>query len=96
MEVNNELVDKLATLAKLSFTEIEKESIKNDLQKLIVFIEKMAEVDTADVEPLLHITSAKNIFREDKIQGTITVNEALKNATINDGEFFKVPTVIKK
>jgi aspartyl-tRNA(Asn)/glutamyl-tRNA(Gln) amidotransferase subunit C len=96
MEVNDQLIEKLAHLARLSFTDEEKESIKTDLQRMISFIHKMEEVNTDDVEPLLHITEAKNILRKDEVKGTVTTAEAMKNAPLNDGHFFKVPKVIRK
>ncbi|MEO5943622.1 MAG: Asp-tRNA(Asn)/Glu-tRNA(Gln) amidotransferase subunit GatC [Ferruginibacter sp.] len=96
MEVNDTLVDKLANLAKLSFNEKEKQDIKNDLQKMIGFINKLQEVNTQNVEPLLHMTGNTNVMRDDKAEQTISNEEALKNAPANDGIFFKVPKVIKK
>jgi aspartyl-tRNA(Asn)/glutamyl-tRNA(Gln) amidotransferase subunit C len=96
MEVNDTLVDKLANLAKLSFNEKEKQDIKNDLQKMIGFINKLQEVNTENVEPLLHMTGNINVMRDDKAEQTISKKEALKNAPANDGTFFKVPKVIKK
>ena len=96
MEINDELVDKLATLARLSFNADEKESIKADLSKMISFVEKLNEVDTTGVEPLLHITKETNIMREDVVIQTITREEALKNAALKDNQFFKVPKVIQK
>ena len=96
MEVNDTLVDKLANLARLKFDEIEKESIKNDLQKMIRFVEKLNELDTTGVEPLLHMSDNINILRADEVKGSITREAGLQNAAIHDEQFFKVPKVIKK
>jgi aspartyl-tRNA(Asn)/glutamyl-tRNA(Gln) amidotransferase subunit C len=96
MEVNDALVDKLAQLAKLKFNASEKEEIKNDLQKMIAFIEKLNELDTTGVEPLLHMTDETNVLREDEVKGSISREEAMKNAPSHDEQFFKVPKVIKK
>jgi aspartyl-tRNA(Asn)/glutamyl-tRNA(Gln) amidotransferase subunit C len=96
MEVNDALIDKLAHLARLKFEDSEKEEIKNDLQKMIAFVEKLNELDTTGVEPLLHMTDEINSLREDEIKGSISRDEALKNAPEQDGQFFKVPKVIKK
>jgi len=51
MEVNDAMVDKLAHLARLKFEAADKEEIKNDLQKMIAFVEKLNELDTTGVEP---------------------------------------------
>ena len=96
MEVNDELVDKLANLARLQFNETEKQSIKTYLQKMIQFVEKLNELDTAGVEPLLHMSDGVNVLREDEAKGSIERSEGLKNAPVQDGVFFKVPKVIKK
>lgn len=96
MEVNDELVDKLANLARLRFEQTEKAEIKKDLQKMISFIEKLNELDTAGVEPLLFMTDEANVLREDEVKGSITRQEGLLNAPLKDEQFFKVPKVIKK
>jgi len=96
MEVNNEMVDKLAHLARLQFDEVEKASIKTDLQRMIRFVEKLNELDTTGVEPLLHMSDNVNVLREDEVKGSIGRTEGLKNAPVQDGVFFKVPKVIKK
>jgi aspartyl-tRNA(Asn)/glutamyl-tRNA(Gln) amidotransferase subunit C len=96
MEVNDEMVDKLANLARLQFNAAEKQSIKTDLQKMIRFVEKLNELDTTGVEPLLHMSDNVNVLREDEVKGSIDRKEGLKNAPEQDGVFFKVPKVIKK
>lgn len=94
MEVNDELVEKLAHLSRLRFNEQEKQEIKKDLQKMIAFVEKLNELDLDHVEPLLHMSEEVNVLREDSITGMVSRDEALKNAPVQDGEFFKVPRVI--
>jgi aspartyl-tRNA(Asn)/glutamyl-tRNA(Gln) amidotransferase subunit C len=96
MEVTDALVDKLANLARLKFDLPEKEAIKNDLQKMIQFVEKLNELDTTGVEPLLHMSSNVNVLRADEVKGSITREAGLQNAAIHDDQFFKVPKVIKK
>lgn len=96
MEVNDDLVDKLAKLSRLHFSEAEKPVIKKDLERMIGFIEKLQEVDTEGVEPLLHMSPVKNIQRADEVYGQLTAEQALKNAANHDGKFFRVPKVIKK
>jgi aspartyl-tRNA(Asn)/glutamyl-tRNA(Gln) amidotransferase subunit C len=96
MEVNDALVDNLANLARLTFSEQEKAEIKGDLQRMIAFVEKLKEVDTANTEPLLHMTDAMNVYREDTVKGSMNKQEALANAPAADDNYFKVPKVIKK
>ena len=96
MEVNDALVEKLARLARLRFNPAEKQAIQHDLQRMIGFVEKLNELDLEAVEPLLHMTPDVNVLREDEVKGSVTREEALKNAPAHDGTFFKVPTVIRK
>ncbi len=96
MEVNDEMITNLSRLARLEFNEEEKDEIKKDLQKMISFIEKLNELDTTGVEPLLHMSGNVNVLREDEVKGTIDRQEALMNAPLHDEQFFKVPKVIKK
>jgi len=96
MEVELSLVDKLATLAKLQFEPTEKEAIRADLEKILGFMEKLNELDTTGVEPLVYISDAANVLREDDIIQTTTQQEALLNAPAQDGTYFKVPKVINR
>ena len=96
MEVNDALVEKITNLARLKFDDSEKEAIKNDLQKMIQFVEKLNELDTTGVEPLLHMSDNVNVLREDEVKGSLSREEGLKNAATHDDQFFKVPKVIKK
>jgi len=95
MEVNDALVDKLAHLARLKFNDAEKQEIKTDLQRMIIFVEKLNELDLGGVEPMLHMSDEVNVLREDEVKGSVSRLEALKNAPSHDEQFFKVPKVIK-
>ena len=88
MEVTDAMIDKLAQLSRLQFTHTEKEEIKNDLQRMIAFVDKLKELNLDGVEP--------SLFMSDEIKGSVSREEALKNAPLHDGQFFKVPKVIKK
>ena len=96
MEVSPQLIDQLAHLSRLYFTDEEKASVQQDLQKMVAFVEQLNEVDTTGVEPLLHMGGMVNVFREDEVIQTITREEALSNTPGASNEYFSVPTVIKK
>lgn len=96
MEVNDLLVQKLARLSRLSFTDSEKTAIQSDLERIIKFVQKMEEVNTHHFEPLLHMSHALNVGRKDSVIGTTNHETALLNAKQHDQQFFLVPKVIKK
>ena len=66
MEVNDELVEKLAHLSRLEFNSIEKAEIKNDLQRMIVFVDKLNELNLDGVEPQLFMSDEVNVLRGDE------------------------------
>jgi aspartyl-tRNA(Asn)/glutamyl-tRNA(Gln) amidotransferase subunit C len=96
MQVDDALIAKLSRLSMLDFNEAEKEEIKADLVKMIGFVDKLRELDTSGIEPLLHMSGNNNMLREDEVKNMLTQEEALKNSPLHDSHFFKVPKVIKK
>lgn len=90
------MIDNLAHLARLQFSDEEKAELQKDLQSMIAFVEKLNEIDTTGVEPLLHMSGNINVLRNDEVKNCITHEEALLNAPVKDDTFFKVPKVIKK
>lgn len=96
MQVDDALIDKLSRLSMLQFNDEERAEIKTDLQKMISFVDKLKEIDTTGVAPLLHLNSPDMALREDVCGNILTQKEALENAPHTDGVYFKVPKVIKK
>lgn len=95
MEVNDALVKKIAHLSRLQFSDTETAETKTDLQKMIVFVEKLNELNLDGIEPLLHMSEEVNVLREDEAKASISRKEGFKNAPLHDEQFFKVPKVIK-
>lgn len=96
MEVTAALTDHLAHLSRLHFSEEEKGEIQKDLEKMVAFVEALAQVDTSGVEPLMHIGQSINVLRADEVQGSISQEQALRNASGTGTAFFQVPKVIRK
>lgn len=96
MEITDEIVDHIAHLARLEFNGDDKENIKSDLTKIIGFVDQLNAVDTEGVEPLIFMTDAINVLREDVYEPSITQEEALKNAPNKDSDYFKIAKVLKK
>ena len=94
MKIDNEMVDRIAALAYLRFKDEEKEQIRADLERILNFIEKLNELDTSDVEPLIYLSYSKKALREDGPVEQIDRSDALLNAPDSDGEYFLVPKVI--
>ncbi|MBI2618976.1 MAG: Asp-tRNA(Asn)/Glu-tRNA(Gln) amidotransferase subunit GatC [Ignavibacteriales bacterium] len=87
-------VEHIAALAKLEFSNEEKEKFTHQLNQILNYVEKLKELDTENVEPLSHVIELSNRFREDKAESGLTPEEALQNAPSRTEKFFKVPKVI--
>lgn len=96
IQITDDLVDHLANLSRLKIDEKTRDTVKKDLQDIIGFMDKLEELDTTGVEPLLHISGRTNVLRADEIKGSCSPEEALANAPKTDGHFFEVPKVIQK
>lgn len=94
MSVTLQDVHKIARLARLEFGDEEKETITHQMNDILRHIEKLNELDTSAVEPLLHVIELSNVFREDVVKPSLPVNDALKNAPSTFDSFFTVPKVI--
>lgn len=94
--ITNEIIDKLAHLARLEFDGEEKENIKADLSRIVGFCEKLQELPTDGVEPLIYMSNETNRLREDEVAGMLPKEEALKNAPSHDSDYFKVPKFVEK
>ena len=96
MEVNNKLIQDIAKLSKLKFDDSAEEKMKVDLEKMLDFVDKLNEIDTEGVDPLIYMSEEVNVLREDKVTEETSQKDALKNAPEKDSDYFKVPTVLKK
>jgi len=96
MKIDKDTVDKIAHLARLEITGQEREELIAEMSQILSFMDKLNEVDTSGIEPLVYMTDEVNVFREDVVQHPITHEEALKNAPEHNEDFFLVPKVIKK
>ncbi|HEX2607887.1 MAG TPA: Asp-tRNA(Asn)/Glu-tRNA(Gln) amidotransferase subunit GatC [Flavisolibacter sp.] len=96
MQVDDALIDKLSRLSMLHFSDAERIEIRSDLEKMIGFVDKLKELDTTGITPLLHMTQETNILRDDTPGPMLSREEALLNAPLTDGIYFQVPKVIKK
>jgi aspartyl-tRNA(Asn)/glutamyl-tRNA(Gln) amidotransferase subunit C len=96
MQIDDETIDKLAHLARLEFSSDSKEEIKKDLNRILSFVEKLNELDTDNVEPLVYMTKEHNVLREDEDVISVSKQDALKNAPQKDSDYFRVPKVMER
>jgi aspartyl-tRNA(Asn)/glutamyl-tRNA(Gln) amidotransferase subunit C len=95
MTIDEETVDKIAHLARLELSGNEKLDMIKDMNKVLGFMDKLNEIDTTGIEPLVYMTDEVNVFREDVVKQEITHEEALMNAPKHDDDYFLVAKVIE-
>lgn len=96
MKIDQKKVQELAHLCKLEFEGENVEKMRLDLEKIVAMCEKLNDLNTDGIEPLIYMTENVNLFREDEVKQTITHEEALKNAPSKDSDFFRVPKFIEQ
>jgi aspartyl-tRNA(Asn)/glutamyl-tRNA(Gln) amidotransferase subunit C len=94
MPLNTEHVEYVARLSRLELTEEEKGRFAAQLDSILGFIEKLNELDTEDVEPLVHIAPERNVFREDSVGDSLSREDATRNAPSRRDGLFQVPRII--
>lgn len=96
MKIDRSTVEKIAHLSRLELSPEEKEGMISDMNRILEFMDKLSEVNTDHVEPLIYLTDEVNVYRKDVLKQEITVEEALSNAPKQDGRYFRVAKVINK
>ena len=95
MKIDHTLIEKLAKLSQLDFSQEAKSKMEQDLNKILAFVDELNTLNTDDIEPLVYINEEVNKLREDKVGKHLPKEKALKNAPEKDSDYFKVPTVLK-
>src|ERR1700758_784791 len=107
MKVTEKDVAYVADLANLELTEQERGRMLRDLNSILDYIERLNELDTANVPPMTQVSlaatgselSPADATREDIVEGlrkSLPHEVALANAPDSDGTFFRVPKVIER
>jgi aspartyl-tRNA(Asn)/glutamyl-tRNA(Gln) amidotransferase subunit C len=94
MNIDKDTVDKVAHLARLELNPEETETMIHDMNRILGFMDKLNEVNTTGIAPLIYMTNEVNVFREDVVKQEITHEEALLNAPKHDDKYFLVAKVI--
>ena len=96
MSVSSKDLDKIAALARLNLSGQSRAKYLGQLNQILSYVKKLEEVDTEGVEPLVHSHDQVNVMREDTPAKSLTVSEALENAPLDDGQYFRVPKVVSR
>ena len=94
MQIDKQLILRLEHLARLELSEEECARLTGDLNNILTMVEKLMELDTENVDPLVYINDEVNVLRSDEVKNQLGREAALANAPDRNEAFFKVPKVI--
>lgn len=89
--ISDETIEYVGILAKLELSDTEKEQAKTDMGRMLDYIDKLGELDTDGVEPMSHVFSVENVFREDVVTNGDDRENLLSNAPQEKDGMFVVP-----
>ncbi len=89
--ITDETIEYVGILAKLALSKEEKEQAKKDMNRMLDYIDKLAELDTTGIEPMSHVFPIQNVFREDIVTNSDQSENTLKNAPGTKDSMFMVP-----
>lgn len=99
MKITDSTLDRIAELAKLDYSDpAARAVILADMERVLSFVEKLNEVDTTGVQPLIFMTEEQDVLREDDVVpgDVVSKADALRNSPVKDSDYFKVPRVVDK
>jgi aspartyl-tRNA(Asn)/glutamyl-tRNA(Gln) amidotransferase subunit C len=96
MIIDDITLDRIAKLASINIDDSEREKLKHDMTAILSWVDKLNEIDTSGIEPIIHMTTESNQFREDENDHNISIEESLRNAREKSDNYFIVPKVINK
>ena len=95
MPITREQVDYVAHLSRLELSDEEKQRLSRQLDDILQYVDKLGELDTESVEPLVHVAPRQSVFRRDGTGTSLSREDALGNAPEQDEGCFKVPRIIE-
>ena len=93
MKVTTEQIKHVAELARLKLTDEEIKSL--NMEAVIEFADKLAELDAEQTAPTNHISDIYNVFREDEVKDSFDRDDILKNAPARARGCVLVPKVVE-
>ncbi len=93
-ELSREQIEHVSRLARIDVSGSEVVSLQASLGHILTYIECLSEVNTTDVEPMVHAIDVANVFRDDVVTPSLERAAALLNAPSTDGRYFLVPAIL--
>ncbi len=93
-KITLEDVEYVASLAQLRLDDEAKQRLLKEMGDVLAYVDKLNELDTDDIEPMMHVLDITNVYREDVVTGSLDRDDALRNAPKTDGAYFLVPRIL--
>ncbi|MFW6449506.1 MAG: Asp-tRNA(Asn)/Glu-tRNA(Gln) amidotransferase subunit GatC [Nanoarchaeota archaeon] len=94
MKINKELIQHVAETARLNLTTEEIEEFTPQIKDVLENFEKIQQINTENTEPSFQPIELRDALRDDKIQNSISQEDALKNAKHKKNGYFRGPKAI--
>lgn len=94
-KITKQDVEYVAGLAQLRLDDAAKERLVREMGDILAYMDQLNELDTSNVEPMMHAMEMTNVFRQDVVVPSLPREEALMNAPVHDGEYFIVPRILE-
>jgi aspartyl-tRNA(Asn)/glutamyl-tRNA(Gln) amidotransferase subunit C len=85
----------VARLAHIRLTASEQEVFQRQLETILSYVDKIAGLDVAGIEPTSHGQPVYNVFRDDVTRPSLPRECVLANAPERIGDEFKVPRIVE-
>ena len=95
MSVDQATVRRIAHLARIKVSEAEVPHLQGELNAILAFVEELASVDVAGVEPMTSALPMALKKREDVVSDGAIPDAVVANAPVSDDHFFVVPKVVE-
>lgn len=92
--LSREMVQKIAHLARLEFTDAELDEQLMQLNMIVDMMSGLSKINTDNIEPLNHIMDITNVFREDVVENGMPLKEVFQNAPEEIDDMFQVPRIV--
>lgn len=94
MKISRQEVDQVAKLARLRLDDEVAERLTGQMNDILTYMDKLAELDTSTVPATNHALELTGAMRPDQARPSLERDQGLANAPVSDGQSFKVPRVI--
>lgn len=96
MAISQDQVEHIARLARLELQPEELPGLREQLGKILSYVDQLSKLDTGNISPASHALPLNNVFREDHTDHRLSQTEVFQNAPDLEGAFFRVPQIMSE